>query len=65
MEKPRILFMGTPRFALPSLQVVIDRAETVIGVVTQPDRPSGRGQQVVSLRSRNWQCAIGPAVYQP
>jgi methionyl-tRNA formyltransferase len=47
VEKPRILFMGTPRFALPSLQIIIERAETVIGVVTQPDRPSGRGQKVV------------------
>jgi methionyl-tRNA formyltransferase len=39
--------MGTPRFALPSLQILIEREETVIGVVTQPDRPSGRGQKVV------------------
>jgi methionyl-tRNA formyltransferase len=39
--------MGTPRFALPSLQILFDRKETVIGVVTQPDRPAGRGRQMV------------------
>ena len=65
MEKPRILFMGTPRFALPSLQILVDRAETVIGVVTQPDRPAGRGQQVVMPPVRELAVSRGIAVYQP
>jgi len=65
MEKPRILFMGTPRFALPSLQVVIDREETVIGVVTQPDRPSGRGQQVVMPPVKELAMRHNLPVYQP
>lgn len=42
----RILFMGTPEFACPTLQKLIDRGENVIAVVTQPDRPKGRGQQL-------------------
>jgi methionyl-tRNA formyltransferase len=38
--------MGTPRFALPSLQILIDRSEQIAAVVTQPDRPAGRGQHI-------------------
>ena len=41
----RIVFMGTPQFACPTLQMLIDRGEQVVAVVTQPDRPKGRGQQ--------------------
>ena len=41
----RIVFMGTPEFACPTLQRLIDRGENVIAVVTQPDRPKGRGQR--------------------
>jgi methionyl-tRNA formyltransferase len=41
----RIVFMGTPQFACPTLQMLIDRGENVVAVVTQPDRPKGRGQQ--------------------
>ncbi len=39
----RIVFMGTPEFALPSLQILIDGDDPVVGVFTQPDQPSGRG----------------------
>ena len=41
-----IVFFGTPDFAVPSLQGLIDRHEQIVAVVTQPDRPVGRGQQV-------------------
>lgn len=44
MSRPRIVFMGTPEFALPSLQVLLDMGQ-VVGVVTQMERPSGRGLQ--------------------
>ncbi len=40
-----IVFMGTPEIAAVSLQMLIDGSDPVIGVVTQPDRPTGRGQQ--------------------
>src|SRR5512140_1740588 len=39
----RILFWGTPPFALPALQAVLGEGYDVVGVVTQPDRPAGRG----------------------
>jgi methionyl-tRNA formyltransferase len=45
-EKPGIIFMGTPEFAIPSLQRLIDEAHDIIAVVTQPDRPRGRGKKL-------------------
>jgi len=41
-----VLFFGTPRFAVPTLQHLLGSSHTVAGVVTQPDRPRGRGQKV-------------------
>lgn len=43
----RIVFMGTPDFAVPSLEALLKSDDEVVGVVTQPDRPKGRGQEVV------------------
>ncbi|MCP9451873.1 MAG: methionyl-tRNA formyltransferase [Nitrospira sp.] len=43
----RIVFMGTPDFAVPSLQALLRSDDHVVGVVTQPDRPKGRGQMLV------------------
>ena len=42
----RLIFMGTPQFALPSLEALLSAGEEVAAVVTQPDRPRGRGQIV-------------------
>jgi len=42
----RILFWGTPLFALPSLRALTDEGHDIVGVVTQPDRPSGRGRKL-------------------
>lgn len=42
----RVAFFGTPQFAVPSLEALLDSRHTVCGVVTQPDRPRGRGQHV-------------------
>jgi methionyl-tRNA formyltransferase len=39
----RLVFMGTPEFAVPSLRVLFEGEESVVGVFTQPDQPSGRG----------------------
>lgn len=40
----RIVFMGTPEFAVPSLEALLTSDDQVVGIVTQPDRPKGRGQ---------------------
>jgi len=42
----RIVFMGTPEFAVPSLQALLDSADEVVGVISQPDRPKGRGHEL-------------------
>ena len=47
MEEPlRIVFMGTPEFAVPSLKGLLNSPDKVIAVVTQPDRPRGRGRKL-------------------
>ncbi|HLE24518.1 MAG TPA: methionyl-tRNA formyltransferase [Thermodesulfobacteriota bacterium] len=43
----RILLMGTPEFAVPSLRALIESGEEVVAVVTQPDKPKGRGLEIV------------------
>lgn len=45
MDKLKVIFMGTPDFAVPSLAALVDKTE-VICVVTQPDRPKGRGHKL-------------------
>ena len=42
----RIVFMGTPEFAVPSLEALLTSDDRVVGIVTQPDRPKGRGQRL-------------------
>ena len=47
MSRPlRIVFMGTPDFAVPTLRAIHDSGHTVVAVVTQPDRPKGRGRKL-------------------
>ena len=46
MSPWRIVFMGTPDFAVPSLQVLLAGKDPVVGVFTQPDRPVGRGMKL-------------------
>jgi methionyl-tRNA formyltransferase len=48
MSPLRIVFFGTPEFALPSLRVLLDAAADVVGVVCQPDKPAGRGQRLIA-----------------
>jgi methionyl-tRNA formyltransferase len=44
----RIVFMGTPEFAVPSLAALLTSGHSVVGVVTQPDRPKGRGHELAA-----------------
>jgi methionyl-tRNA formyltransferase len=46
MTSLRIAFAGTPQFALPALRALVHSNHRVVGVLTQPDRPAGRGQQL-------------------
>jgi methionyl-tRNA formyltransferase len=42
----RIVFMGTPDFAVKSLEILVENGFQVVGVITAPDKPAGRGQQL-------------------
>ena len=44
----RIVFMGTPDFAVESLKILVENNYNVVGVITMPDKPAGRGHKVVS-----------------
>jgi methionyl-tRNA formyltransferase len=46
--RPRLIFMGTPDFAVPTLKALLDHDHHVLAVVTQPDRPKGRGKRVTA-----------------
>ncbi len=56
MNQLRIIFMGTPEFAVPSLEVLIENKLTVAAVITAPDKPQGRGQKL--LPSPVKECAL-------
>jgi len=55
----RIIFFGSGSFAVPILQSVIDAGHEVAGVVTQPDRPAGRGRKLRPTPVREWAEAAG------
>ena len=61
----KILFMGTPDFALPSLQALYEAGEEIIGVVTQPDKPKGRGYTLIPSPIKVYALEKGLPVYQP
>lgn len=65
MSRLRTIFMGTPGFACPTLQMLIDRGEDIAAVVTQPDRPKGRGQKLLPTPVKELAEKHGIPVYQP
>jgi methionyl-tRNA formyltransferase len=46
-KKLRIIFMGTPEFSVPSLEILIENGWNVVAVITAPDKPKGRGQKLI------------------
>jgi methionyl-tRNA formyltransferase len=61
----RVVFFGTPDFAVPTLEALLDSPHAVVGVVTQPDRPRGRGQRVSDSPAKRVALARGVPVLQP
>ncbi len=62
----RILFMGTPDFALFSLRALVESGEhEIVGVVTQPDKPKGRGYELQAPPVKVYAASVGLPVYQP
>ena len=65
MNTPRIVFAGTPEFALASLTALIDADHSVNAVYTQPDRPAGRGRRLTASPVKRYAEEHGIAVLQP
>ncbi len=61
----RLVFAGTPEFALPSLHACLASGAQVVAVYTQPDRPAGRGRQLAASPVKQAALAAGLAVEQP
>lgn len=61
----RVVFMGTPDFAVPALKALAEAAYDVIAVVTQPDRPRGRGKKETPPPVKETAMSLGIPVFQP
>ncbi|MBR3846995.1 MAG: methionyl-tRNA formyltransferase, partial [Alistipes sp.] len=61
----RIVFMGTPEFAVPSLRALVAAGYNVVGVVTTPDKPAGRGQQLRESDVKIAAKELGLPILQP
>jgi methionyl-tRNA formyltransferase len=61
----RIVFFGTPEFAVPTLEALLESHHAVVGVVTQPDRPRGRGHKTSDAPVKASAIAAGLPVLQP
>lgn len=61
----RIVFMGSPEFALPTLDRLVESEHEIVAVYTQPDRPSGRGRKLTPPPVKTLALAHGLAVRQP
>ncbi|MCC8169818.1 MAG: methionyl-tRNA formyltransferase, partial [Oscillospiraceae bacterium] len=61
----RILFMGTPDFASVSLKAMLDAGLNVVGAVSQPDKPKGRGHKLMPTEVKTAAESAGIKVYQP
>ena len=61
----RIVFAGTPEFALPALRALVASAHKIVGVLTQPDRPAGRGQRLTFGPVKAFALRSGLPVAQP
>jgi methionyl-tRNA formyltransferase len=61
----RVVFMGTPAFAVPPLEALARAGHTLVAVVAQPDRPAGRGQALREPATKAWARSHGVPVLQP
>ena len=64
-SKMRLIYLGTPSFAVPTLERIVEAGHEVLSVLTQPDRPRGRGQQLGQSPVKEAALRLGLPVYQP
>jgi methionyl-tRNA formyltransferase len=65
MPDLRIVFMGTPDFAVPTLQALVEHSYQVVAVITAPDKPAGRGQKIQQSPVKEYAVSQGIPVLQP
>ena len=61
----RIMFMGTPDFSTPCLEALVKAGHDVVGAVSQPDKPQGRGRKLVPTQVKQAAMRLGLPVFQP
>jgi methionyl-tRNA formyltransferase len=61
----RIVYMGTPEFAVPSLEILVKNGWNIVGVITAPDKPKGRGQKLIPSPVKEAAENLGLKVLQP
>lgn len=61
----RIVFMGTPYFAVTTLKTMVERGYNVVGVITAPDKPAGRGRKLNESDVKKYAKSVGLKVLQP
>jgi methionyl-tRNA formyltransferase len=61
----KLVFAGTPEFAVPSLRALLDAGHSILAVYTQPDRPAGRGRKLAMSPVKQFALECGLAVQQP
>src|SRR5688500_17456044 len=64
-EDLRIIFMGTPDFAVPTLQTLVENGYQVVAVVTAPDKPAGRGLKLAQSPVKAYALSQNIPVLQP
>ncbi|MBL7888408.1 MAG: methionyl-tRNA formyltransferase [Bacteroidia bacterium] len=65
MSQLRIVFMGTPEFAVESLDILVRNNYNIVGVITVPDKPAGRGQQLQQSAVKKYALEKGLNILQP
>lgn len=65
MKDLRIVFMGTPDFAVATLKALVEHNYNVVGVITAPDKPAGRGQKLNASAVKNYAASQNLSVLQP
>ncbi len=65
MNSPRIIFMGTPEFAVASLNALVVQGYNIVAVITAPDKPAGRGMKVTESAVKKYAVEKGIKLLQP
>ncbi|WP_010178314.1 methionyl-tRNA formyltransferase [Aquimarina agarilytica] len=65
MKKLKIVFMGTPDFAVATLKSLVENEYNVVGVITAPDRPAGRGQKLRASAVKTYADSVNLPILQP